>query len=127
LKTDEELAAEGIDPNNLGSSPEDLLDANGELPIRAEALNWDNVVHARLAHEHPHASLEELQRIHADEVAEYQKVEIEGPNTGLNLMSKNPKPVVRLVYAKEPVDVKSKSLVFSILSVVCPDWRFRLA
>lgn len=105
LKTDEELEAEGINPNNLGSNPEDLLDANGELPIRYEALKWDNAVHARLAHEFPQASLEELQRVHADEVAKYQKVEMLGPNAGLNLMSKTPKSAVRLVYEKKPVSV----------------------
>lgn len=98
LKTDEELAAEGIDPNNLGGDPEDLLDSNGQLPIRSEALGWDNSVHARLAHENPDARLEAIKAMHAEEVAGYQRVEIAGPNTGLNLVSKAPKEFpVRLV------------------------------
>jgi len=104
LKTNEELAAEGIDPDNLGGDPEDLLDANGQLPIRGEALGWGNAVHARLAHENPNACLDTLKAMHAEEVAGYQKVEIDGPNAGLNLVSRAPKAFpVRLVKVVRPV------------------------
>jgi serine/threonine protein kinase len=88
LDTDEELKAKGVDPNNLGGDPGDLLDEDGQLPVRREALEWDNAVHAQWAHDHPHANLEELEQLHAKDVAKYRKVEIEGPSAGLNLVSK---------------------------------------
>jgi serine/threonine protein kinase len=98
LATDEELKAQGIDPNNLGGDPRDLLDANGELPIRREALEWDNSVHAQLAYENPELSETELRDLHARNVAQYNPVLIEGPNTFLNLVSQNAKRgSVRLV------------------------------
>lgn len=105
LDTDEELKAKGIDPNKLGGNPKDLLDEDGQLPVRREALEWDNAVHAQWAYEHPNATLAELTQLHAADVAEYKKVEIEGPNTGLNLVSKAARSSpVRLVNNVENVE-----------------------
>ena len=50
LKTDEEMAAECLDADNLGGDPKDLLDASDQLPHRGEALGWGHAVHAQLAH-----------------------------------------------------------------------------